>query len=74
MLCVGKLHVDLGERNCFVFGRVWCGFGGVILCCVNDSSLWVWGSLCVLFAGQYFVGLGSECVLGLGQIRMDLAV
>ena len=46
---------------------VWRVFGGVSLCCVWDSSVWIWGSkliLCVLQVGE---GLGSECVLCVGK-------
>jgi len=36
-----------------VCGRVWCGFGGVSVCCVWESLVWVWGSECVLCVGQF---------------------
>ena len=42
---------------CAVCGTVWCGFGGVSVCCVWESLVWVCGSECVLCVGQYGVGL-----------------
>ena len=42
-----------------MFGTVWGGFCGVILCCVWDSLVWFWGSEFVLFVGQFGVGLGE---------------
>ena len=53
-------------------GAVWCGFGGVSVCCVWDSLVWVWGSECVLCVGQFGVGLGSECVLCVEQFVVGL--
>ena len=45
-------------------GRVWFGFGGVSVCCVWDSLVWVCGSECVLCVGQFGVGLWErECAL-----------
>ena len=44
---------------CAECGTVWCGFGGVSVCCVWDSLVWVWGSECVLCVGQFGVGLGE---------------
>ena len=38
-------------------GTVLCGFGGVSLCCVWESFVWVWGSEFVLCVGQFCVGL-----------------
>jgi len=37
--------------------RDWGGFGGVILCCVWDSLLWVWGSEFELCVGHIVTGL-----------------
>ena len=34
VLCVGEFEVGLGELVCAVCLSVWCGFGGVSLCCV----------------------------------------
>jgi len=33
------------------------GFVGVSVCCLWDSLVWVCGSECVLFVGQFCVGL-----------------
>jgi len=43
-----------------VCGTVWCGFGGVILCCLWDCLLWVCGCECVLCAvfGTVCCGFG----------------
>ena len=45
-------------------GRVWGGFGGVSLCCVCESFVWVWGCelCCVLYSFCLFVGLSLCCV------------
>jgi len=51
--------VGLGECVCAVIGRYWGGFGGVSLCCVWESMVWVWGSEFLLCVGQYGVGLGE---------------
>ena len=67
---------------------VWYGFVGVSVCCVWDSLVWVWGSACVLCAGQFGVGFWgvsvccvwdslvwdwvSECVLCEGQFGVGL--
>jgi len=47
---------------------VWCGYGGVRLCCVWDSLGWVWGSEFLLCVREFGVGLGNECVLCVGEI------
>jgi len=31
----------------------------VSVCSVCDSFVWVWGSECVLFVGEFVVGLGE---------------
>jgi len=59
VLCVGQFGVGLWERGCVVCGTVWCGVGGVRVCCVWDSLVWVCGSECVLCVGQIGVGLGE---------------
>jgi len=46
-----------GVRLCCVWESL-CGFGGLSVCCVNESSLWVWRSVCVLYVGQFGVCLG----------------
>jgi len=51
-----------------VCGTVWCGFGGVRLCCVWESLGRVWGSEFVLCVREIGVDLGNECVLCLGEI------
>jgi len=38
---------------------LWSGLRGVSVCCLWDSLEWVWGSECVLFVGQFGVGLGE---------------
>jgi len=38
---------------------VWCGFGGVSLCCVWESFVSVWGSEYVLCVGQFVAGFGG---------------
>ena len=38
-------------------GTVWCGFGGVSVCCVLDSLVWVLGCEFVLFVGEYGASL-----------------
>ena len=40
-------------------GTVWCGFGGVSVCCVWDSLGRVFGSEIVLRVGEFGVGLGE---------------
>ena len=42
-----------------VCGTVWCGFGGVSLCCVLVNFVFVCGSECVLCVGQFCVGLAE---------------
>jgi len=37
VLCVGQFGMGLWERGCAVCGTVWCGFGGVSVCCVWES-------------------------------------
>jgi len=52
-----------------VFGRVWDLFGGVNLCCVWESLVWVWGSDCMFVwerLGRVWV---SEFVLCVGQFE-----
>jgi len=44
VLCVGEIGAGLWEWFCAVCGRVLCGFGGVSVCCVWDSLVWVCGS------------------------------
>jgi len=72
-----------------VCGTVWCGFGGVSLCCVLVNFVFVCGSECVLCVGQFGFGFGgvslccvwdsfvwvwvSECVLCVGQFCVGLA-
>ena len=51
---------------------VLCGIGGVSVCCLWESLVWVWGSECVLCVGQFGVCLGSECVLFVGQFGVCL--
>jgi len=36
-MCLGQFGAGLGELVCAVCVRVWCGFGGVRLCCVYES-------------------------------------
>jgi len=43
---------------CAVFGRVWCGFLGVIVCCVGEFVV-VWGSMLFMCAGEFGEGLGE---------------
>ena len=43
----------------FVCGSGWGGLGVVILCCVWDGLVWVWGSEVVLCMGQFGVGFGE---------------
>ena len=57
MLCVGEFGVGLGEGEYAVSGRVWCGFGGVSVCCMWDSFGRGWGSDFLLCVGQFGVGL-----------------
>jgi len=57
VLCVGQFGAGLGEWVRVVCGIVWCGFGGVGVCCVWESLVWVWGSECVLCVGQFLDGL-----------------
>jgi len=74
VLCVGQFGVGLGERVCGVCGRVWWGFGKVSRCCGWESFVWVggvsvcyvlerwvwdWGRECVVFVGEFGVGLGE---------------
>jgi len=42
---------------CALCGIVWCRIGGVIVCCVWESLVRVWGSEFVLCVGQFCVGL-----------------
>ena len=37
------------------------------MCYFWDCLVWVWVSECVLCVGQFVVGLGSECLLFVGQ-------
>jgi len=71
-----------------VYGTVLCGFGGVSLCRVWESLMWVCGSECLLCVGQFGVGLwgmslccvwdslvwvwGSKFVLCVGQFGAGL--
>ena len=47
---------------CAVCGTVCCGFGGVSVCYVWGSLVWVWGSESVLCVGQIGVGLWGVSV------------
>jgi len=58
VLCVGRCSTCLGDYF-FVCVRGWGGLGGVILCCVWDGLVWVWGSEVVLCMGQFGVGFGD---------------
>ena len=49
-------------------GRDWGGFGGVSLCCVWDSVVWVWGSEYVLCVGQFGAGLGERVCAVCGRV------
>ena len=62
MLCVEQIGADLGDWVRAVCGTVWCGFGGGRVCCVWESLVWVWGSECLLCAGQFGVGLWGVSV------------
>jgi len=50
-----------------VCGRVSCGFGGVILCCVWDSLVWVWGREVVVCVGEFGVGMGERMFAACGK-------
>ena len=54
-----QFGAGLGDWVRAVCGRVWCGFGGVSVCCVCESLVWVCGIECVLCVGQFCVGLGE---------------
>jgi len=42
VLCVGEIGAGLAESVCAVFGTVWCGFGGVSMCCVGQFGAGMW--------------------------------
>ena len=52
----GEFGAGLGECVFAVCVTVWCGFGGVGVCCVCDSLVLVSGSVFVLYVGQFVVG------------------
>ena len=56
---MGELGLRLGECVCAVCGTVWCGIGGVRICCVWDSLVPVWGREYVPYVGQIGAGLGE---------------
>jgi len=53
----GTVFVGLGECVYSVCGNDWSGFWGVNVCSVCDRFVWDWGSECVLFVGEFGVGL-----------------
>ena len=56
-----------------VCGTVWSGYGGVNVCCVLDSFVWVWGSECVFCVWESLEWVwGSECVLCVGQYGVGM--
>jgi len=51
-----------------VFGNICSVFGGVSVCCVSDSFVWIWGSESILCLPECFVCVcGSEFLLYLGE-------
>jgi len=53
VMCLGQFGAGLGELVCGVCVRVWCGFGGVRLCCVYESLGLVWESEFLLCVGAF---------------------
>ena len=54
----GRVGFGLGGVCCAVGGKLVCGYGGVSVCYVWDSMVWVCGSDFVLSVGHFGVCLG----------------